>query len=134
MTKEKMLEQLERMGVKKIYKPYYEPESGQICLTVRKPPVITDGQMKGSSIEVYNKSSFLVWTSHKSKAMRIARENGFKINIFDGEAEMFIPAIRADEFLKVMGAKVKSNRKASPQAIKALEQYHRNKRLAAQNP
>jgi hypothetical protein len=132
MTKEEMNATLASMGLKKIYKPFTDNDNTKdiICLTTRKPAKIIDGIMHGSDIDLYDNNTFRVWTSHKNKAIKAAKDNNFKIRPLDGEAELFIPVSRADEFLHSFGAKVKANRKVHPKTIEALKLYHANKRLA----
>ena len=119
-TQEQMQKQLKGMGLSKVYKPYHEIDSGNtiaLCLLTRKPVTITNGVMKGSEIDVYDVNTFRVWTSRKHLAAQIAKEQGFKVRLLDGEAELFIPASRGDEFLHKFGAKVKSNRRPGPETI-----------------
>lgn len=131
-SKAEMLDILKGVGCKKTYKPYAEVDCGELMaihLHTRKPPVIKDGIMTGCQITLWgtNQDQFQIWTSQKTKAMKIARDNKFSIRCFDGEAEIYIPGSKADGFLHSFGAKVKSNRKASPKAIEALKQYRANK-------
>jgi hypothetical protein len=123
---------LREMGIKGQFKPYREAETGAILLHVRRPAKIVDGLLVGEVIDLYSHTPpiFRVWTAHTRKAKACAARYGLRISLVDGECYLFIPAHLADTLLREFGAKVKSNRKPSPQAIEALRQYHGNKRLA----
>lgn len=134
--KSELLELLRGMSVKSRFKPYREPESGAILLQVKRPAHIVDGRLAGEQIDLYRDTppAFRVWTAHTKKAKAYATKYGLRLRMIDGECELFIPGHLADDLLPQFGAKVKSNRKPSPQAIEALRQYNANKRLARLNP
>lgn len=117
-----MCEHLNGLGLTRRYKPFNDPSNVErekgteiIALECRRPAAIVGGAMNGSSVEVYDGHTVRVWTSKKAKAMRIARENGFRVRLLDGEAELFIPTNRADEFLHGLGAKVRTTRAMTPE-------------------
>jgi hypothetical protein len=126
-----------KLGLKRRYKPYWEgdSEAGSIALETRRF-AITDGTMKGTQMDIYDDNAVRVWTSRKAKAMALARANGFKVRLLDGEAELHIPTSRADEFLHGLGAKVKATRVLTPEqraelsARMAKVQQARKKALA----
>jgi len=134
LSKQEMSDKLLSIGLKRKYKPYWDGDSehGSICLETRKFSIV-DGELSGSEIDVCDDNTIRVWTSKKPTAMARARENGFKIKLFDGEAELYIPADRADEFLHKLGAKVRMNRIFTPEqkaALAARLASGRQKRLA----
>lgn len=109
-----MSKKLSSIGLKRSYKPVNDVGNGErdpgrerILLECRRPATITDGVMKGAEMDIYDDSTVRVWTSQKQKANLIAKANGFKVRLLDGEAELYIPVSRADEFLHGLGAKVK---------------------------
>ena len=102
-----LLALLAAMGCKKHFKPYMETESKTILLQTRKPPQIIDGVMSGAEIDIYDNSTFRIWTSQTKKARAAAARYGLRLRLMDGESELFIPAILADELLPKFGAKVK---------------------------
>jgi len=118
MTKAEMAAKLVAMGLKREYKPVWDPESERMGLEVRRPPRFVDGRMSGAEVDLYDTRTIRVWTSKKKKARQIALDNGFKVRLLDGEAELYLPGDRADEFLHQLGAKVRSKRKPpSPETI-----------------
>jgi hypothetical protein len=129
-----MTDKLKVLGLKKQFFPYMEPETGAILLKTKKPAALIDGLLVGSEIDLYDNSTFRVWTPHKKKAMAYAKEYSLRIQPLDGEAELFVPVNLADELLPNFRAKVKGNRIVSPQAAEALRQYHASKRLAGPKP
>lgn len=118
LTKAEMLSKLKTIGLKREYKPYWEegPKHDTILLECRKPATIIDGIMIGVNMDVYDDATIGVWTSRKQNANAIAKANGFKIRLLDGEADLFLPVDRADEFLHKMGAKVKKQMSAEAKA------------------
>lgn len=100
-------EQLKRLGLRKAYRPYVEPESGRILLKVRRPAQIVDGCLHGSEIDLYSAETFRVWTDKKKKAKTMAQKHGLQVRLLDGEAELFVPAALADAILPVFGAKTR---------------------------
>lgn len=110
------------LGLKRRYKPYNDernidlPHGKEvILLECRKPATIIDGWLHGAEIDLYGSDTVRVWTSQKHKAMAIAKANGFRVRPLDGEAELFIPVARADEFLHGLGAKVRATRIMTPE-------------------
>lgn len=127
-----LLELLAAMGCKARFKPYQEAETRAVLLETRRPAEIVGGRLVGEQIDLYSHTPpiFRAWTAHTKKARAAAARYGLHIRLMDGEYTLFIPAILADELLPKFGAKIKSNRKVSPQATEALRQYMANKRLA----
>ena len=127
LTIAEMTSKLKSIGLTRKYKPYNDEanidrEKGDevILLEVRKPAKITDGIMKGVNIDIYDDSTVRVWTSQKTKAMALARTNKFRIRPLDGEAELFIPTVVADQYLHALGAKVK--KEMSPSRLAQMAQ------------
>jgi len=106
-TTEELTERLRGMGCKNIFKPIQESESGAVLLQVRRPADIVGGRLVGSGIDIYNPSTFRVWTPHTKKAKACAARYGLRIRLVDGECELFIPAHLADKLLPEFGAMVK---------------------------
>lgn len=122
LTIAEMTAKLNELGLKRKYKPINDSSNVDrsagdevILLDVRKPTNIVDGEMNGSEIDIHDNNTVRVWTSRKSKAMAIARAIGCKVRMLDGEAELFLPMSRADEFIHGLGAKVKANRNFTPE-------------------
>lgn len=116
MTHLELSEKLTKIGLKKRYKPYQETETKAICLQTRKAATVIDGVMSGAEIDLYDDSTFRIWTSQKKKANALAIKHGLKINLLDGEAELFVPVKLADELLHSLGAKVKKTLKPPTEA------------------
>jgi hypothetical protein len=104
-----MQDLIKRMGLKKAFKPYAEGEQGRFILLLesRKPFKIVEGYLHGTQIDVYDWETVRVWTNQKQKANTIAKLVSCRVRNLDGEAEIYLPAARADEFLHHLGAKVK---------------------------
>lgn len=117
LSKDQMSATLKKMGLNRAYKPYCDGDRDTIMLETRRFE-IKDGTMKGSQIDIYDAGTVRVWTSQKSKAMALARAGGFKVRLFDGEAELYLPAEKADMYLHSLGAKVK--KQLSPERLVAL--------------
>lgn len=129
-TKAQLLKHLKDLGLTKVYKPYLEHDNSYkvfICLEVRKPAYIQDGTMHGSQIDLYDNQTIRIWTSQKHKAMKCAKDNGFKIRELTDEAELFIPINKADEFLHSFGAKKKKRYVPNDKALEALKAHRSNK-------
>src|SRR3990167_8187994 len=107
MKKQEMMDKLRRIGLKKTFNAYQEPEHYNILLKTRKTVQIVDGWLTGSEIDIYDDHTFRVWTPKTRKATACAIKYGLKIRKIDGEAELFIPIFMADELLPLFGAKVK---------------------------
>lgn len=127
LTIAEMTAKLKELGLARRYKPVNDPANidraaGRevILLEVRRPAKITGGEMSGAEIDIYDRGTVRVWTAQKSKAMRVARENNFRVRLLDGEAELYIPMARADEFLHGFGAKVKTTRPLTPEQAAAV--------------
>ena len=129
-TSKKLAERLRLMGCRVRFKPWLELESQALLLKVRHPAGVVDGRLLGSEIDVYNKSTFRVWTSQKRKAKAYAVRYHLQIRSLDGECELFVPADLSDAILPKFGAKVK--RSHSPERQAALRAFwqekHRKKR------
>lgn len=108
------------MGLKRAYKPFVDGEHDKVCLETRRFS-ITDGVLKGSQIDVYDSSTIRIWTSQKKKAKEVGAANKFRVRLFDGEAELFIPAESADRWLHSFGAKVKSTRTFTPEQLVVIK-------------
>lgn len=106
-TTKQLQEVLRGMGCKIPFKPYREAGTGAILLHVRRPAQIIEGRLQGSEIDVYDSTTFRVWTRQVKKANATAARPGLRIRIMDGECELFIPAHLADTLLREFGAKVK---------------------------
>jgi hypothetical protein len=122
LSLKQMTDKLSSLGLKRRYKPLNddantERDAGEeiIKLDTRRPATFVDGFMRGADIDIYDDSTVRVWTSQKNKAMAIASSQGFRIRKLDGEAELYLPMARADEFLHGLGAKVKMNRVFTPE-------------------
>ena len=85
-NKKQLSEKIQTMGVKKKFKPYMEPESGAVILQARNPALIMNGLLVGSEIDVYDKSTFRIWTGRKQKAKAYAQRYRLIIRLLDGEA------------------------------------------------
>jgi len=94
-----MQEKLKEIGVTRAF-PMWHHETTTIELKTRKPVSIEGGVMSGCEIVVFG-DAFKVWTSQKNKAMRIAREKGWKIVELDGEAELIVPAGNLDTLISL---------------------------------
>ena len=132
-SKKHLREKIRTMGVKKEFKPFREPESGAVMLQVRNPTRIMDGLLVGPEIDIYDKSTFRIWTGRKQKAKAYAQRYKLTVRLLDGEAELFVPAHLADEVLPKFGAKVK--RVLSETALEAARarMAFANKRWAQKN-
>ena len=132
-SKKHLREKIRTMGVKKEIKPFREPESGAVMLQVRNPTRIMDGLLVGPEIDIYDKSTFRIWTGRKQKAKAYAQRYKLTVRLLDGEAELFVPAHLADEVLPKFGAKVK--RVLSETALEAARarMAFANKRWAQKN-
>ncbi len=117
MTKLEMQDPLNQLGLKKIYQPIEEAETGRILLCTRRPAAIEDGKLSGSEIALVGQT-FRVWTGQKQKARKMAAVHGLRVRLLDSEAELAIPAGLADAILPVFGARVK--RQVSPETREAL--------------
>lgn len=107
MTKIEALDKLRSLGLKKTYKPYFDPECESILLKTRKPSKIVDGLLKGTEIDLYDGRTFRIWTNRVNKALSLARRYKLKITKLTGECELFVPISLADDILPGFGAKVK---------------------------
>lgn len=127
---------LRKMDIKSQFKPYRETETEGILLHVRRPAEIREGRLIGEQIDLYSHTPpmFRVWTARTRKAKSYAVRYGLTLRLLEGECELFIPTHLADDLLPKFGAKVKSNRKPSPQAMEALRQYTANKQTARFKP
>ena len=119
-TIEEAQEHFRRLGLRKAYRPYQEPETGAILLKVRRPAQIVDGHLQGSEIDLFDSSTFRVWTPRKKKAKALAQRYGLRVRLLDGEAELFIPAELADTVLPVFGAKTRRELSAEQLAVARL--------------
>lgn len=120
MTIEEAQEHFRRLGLRKAYRPYQEPETGVILLKVRRPAQIVDGRLQGSEIDLYEPSTFRVWTGRKKKAKAIAQRCGLRARLMDGEAELFVSAALADTVLPAFGAKTRRELTAGQLAVARL--------------
>jgi hypothetical protein len=135
MKIEEVPEHFKRLGLRKIYRPCQEPESGAILLRVRRPAQIEDGRLQGSEIDLYDADTFRVWTCRRMKAKAMAVRHGLKVRLLDGEAELFVPAALADTILPAFGAKTK--RELTMEQLNALKlrwEQARNRPNLKNNP
>ena len=95
------------IGCKSPFKPFRQKESPFMSLEVTHPAIIIDGLLIGSAIDIYDESTFRIWTSHKTKANAYARRYNLIISNLDGECVLLVPGTLADELLPKFGAKVK---------------------------
>lgn len=117
MKIEEVHEHLRQLGLRKTFRPYLEPESGIILLTVRRPAQVVAGRLQGSEIDLYDAETFRVWTPKKKTARAIAARYGLRVRLLDGEATLFVPAALADAILPAFGAKTK--RDLTPEQLEA---------------
>ena len=137
MLKVEMIEKLKRLGLKRAYKPYWDGDSdhGSLMLETRLFK-IADGKMAGTQVDLYDDGTLRVWTSQKQRAKAIAKANRFKVELLDGEAVLFIPIARADEFLHSFGARVKKQMTEETKAkrVAALTKFREAKKAALATP
>jgi hypothetical protein len=132
-SKKQLSEKIRSMGIKKEFKPFREPESDAVMLQVRNPSLIVDGQLVGSEIDIYDKSTFRIWTSRKQKAKAYAQRYKLTVRLLDGEAELLVPAHLADEVLPKFGGKVKRVLSEATLEAARARMALANKRLAQKN-
>ena len=106
MTIQEMSARLSNLGLKKTYRPVWEHEGRAILLATRRPAAITDGRLVGCEIALSG-DTFRVWTGKKQKARVYAKAHGLKVRLWDGEAELSVPASLADAILPKFGAKTR---------------------------
>ena len=107
MNSANLQEHLRAMGIKARLKPYQEAETGAVCLEARRPAGIISGELAGAMFDLYDCTTFRIWTPQTKKARAAAVRYGLRIRCLDGEAELYVPARLADELLPKFGAKVK---------------------------
>ena len=121
-------------GIKKQFKPYEEPETGDILLHTRKKAAINDhGDLSGSEIDLWDTKLgvFRVWTAQTKKARRFATEHNLTMDELTRECHLYVPARLADNILPQFGAKVK--RTMSPKQIEASRKGRANSPLFARS-
>ena len=106
-TSKQLTDRLRLMGCKVKFKPYYDTKSESVLLEVRHPAEVVDGCLVGSEIDIYNQSTFRIWTPQNKKAKAYASRYNLHMRNLDGECELFVPAHLADGILPKFGAKVK---------------------------
>ena len=104
---EEAQEHLKRLGLRKTYFPYRETESEAVVLKVRRPAQIVDGRLRGLEIDLFDASTFRIWTPSKRKAKAMALRYGLRVRLLDGEAELFVSAELADAVLPAFGARTR---------------------------
>ena len=109
------------LGLRKTYRAYQESESGTFLLKVRRPAQIVDGRLQGTEIDLYDASTFRVWTARKKKARALAARFGLRVRLLDGEAELCVPATLADAILPAFGAKTR--RELTPEQLEAARAH-----------
>src|SRR3990167_10608968 len=124
MDNKQMQKHLRGLGLKKTYRPTWENESRTILLKTRRPATIVDGRLKGSEIALTCDSIFQVWTPRVKKAKATAADHGLKVILWDGEAELQVPAHLADDILPEFGAKVKRALKPLTEAQRQVLKAH----------
>jgi hypothetical protein len=132
-SKKQLSEKIQAMGAKKKFKPYMEPESGAAILQVRNQALVADGRLAGSEIDVYDTSTFRIWTGRKQKAKAYAQRYRLNVRLLDGEAELLVPAHLADEILPKFGAKVKRVLSEAALVAARTRMAFANKRLTLKN-
>jgi len=135
MTQEQMNQKTAEMGCKRMYRPIWEQEAQTITLKTRKPAVIVEGLLKGTGIDIYDDSTFRIWTPQVKKAKAYARTHNLKIRNMTGECDLFVPGNLADEILPKFGAKRKQV--ITPERLKAMKQRGQklcNVKSLPQNP
>lgn len=121
MTNEQMQEHLRGLGLKKTYYPIWEFESKTILLTTKQLATIINGRLKGCEIALGHSDVFRVWTPRAKKAKATATAHSLTVRLWNGEAELQVPAALADTILPEFGAKVK---RARTEAQKAAMRAH----------
>lgn len=116
MTIEEMQAVLTDIGLRKPFRPIWDRDAEKIFIKTRRAAEIVDGWLRGTEIVLEN-DYFRVWTQHKVKAANLARSRGWKVRLWDGEAELWVPAMAGDEILPLFGAITK--RQLSPAAEEA---------------
>jgi hypothetical protein len=115
MTIEEMHAKLKSIGMLLEYFPIWNNESECIELRTLREEIV-DGKLVGSMISLNKDCSLVnVLTPKKQKAKALAKAMVFKVRLLDGEAELFIPPVHADAYLRLFGARVK--RHMSPEAL-----------------
>jgi len=121
MNSANLQEHLRAMGIKARLKPYQEAETGAVCLEARRPAGIIAGKLAGAMFDLYDCTTFRIWTPQVKKARACAARYGLRIRCLDREAELFIPANLADALLPVFGARIKRELSAAAKAhLKAI--------------
>jgi hypothetical protein len=126
MNIEEIQEHFERLGLRKVFRAYREPENGAILLKVRRPARIVAGQLQGCEIDLYDSQTFRVWTPRRRKAKALTQRYGLKVRLLDGEAELFVPAGLADALLPAFGAW--TGRELGPEQLEAARARMRQAR------
>ncbi len=118
MTIAQMQVVLASIGLKKPFKPIWDNDFEMIAIKTREPATYIFGRLHGTEIVLEN-DFFRVWTSRKLKAASLARARSYKVRLWDGEAELWVPAVNGDEILPLFGAVVK--KELSPERMEALK-------------
>lgn len=116
---EEIQEHFKRLGLRKAFRAFREPESGAALIQVRRPARIVDGQLQGSEISLHDAETFRVWTSRKKKVRALAAKHGLRARLLSVEAELFVPTALADALLPAFGATFR--RAPSPKQLAALK-------------
>jgi len=119
-----MQDYLRGLGLKKTYRPAWEPESRAILLATRRPATITDGKLHGCEIALTPEGVFRLWTTQTRKAAKLAQVHRLRLRKLDGEAEVWVPAALADALLPQLGAKVKRQSRPMTEAQRAALLAH----------
>ena len=124
MKIEEMQEKLRGLGLRKTFRPVWEPESSTILLATRRPATITDGKLQGCEIALMHGGAFRIWTAQTRKAATLSKAHGLRLRQLTGEAEVLVPAGQADMVLPQFGAKVKRSARSLTEAQRAALMAH----------
>jgi hypothetical protein len=119
MNRDEVVAVLKSWGVSKPFKVYRSEEGTRWNVLVKKPAEWVDGYFSGSDILIdFDRKCFRVWTASRQRARALASEHGLRVDLLDGEAELWVPGSLADELLPRFGARIK--RENSPGQKAAL--------------
>ena len=108
MTTDEIKSKMLEIGVKKRFQYYQEAESWVILIRTKKPITLVDGEIDGCAISWQSdRRVFSVWTNKVKRVNAISEQYKIKRRHYNGEAELFVPPMLADEILPKFGARVK---------------------------
>lgn len=140
LTFDEMTKTIRGFGLAKDYFPFNDPANqerepgSEIILLETRKFEIKDGWLVGSAMDICTpgvytgvnvpEPSVRIWTAQKAKANAIAKAEGFRIRLLDGECDIFIPCSVADKFLHAFGARVKKQCKPlTPEQLQAKRNH-----------